>query len=255
MVATPSFIDLLLLDKSFEKELMSNLQTILFCGEKLLKSTINKLYSRFDKLRIINSYGPTECTFAVTSTDINLENIRDEEVPVGFPKKDVKIYIVDEKMNKVPDGDIGEILYIGEIEKKSFFEYNGEKAYATGDLGYIKNNMLYCKGRKDKQIKLKGYRIELTDIEKNLQELEYIYKAVVIKKTNETNKVLNIIAFVSLKENIIKTELEIRQDLLKKIPEYMCPKIKIIKEFPLNSNGKCDEKRLVEEFANGRKNY
>ena len=69
------------------------------------------------------------------------------------------------------------------------------------------------------------------------------------------NKVLNIIAFVSLKENIIKTELEIRQDLLKKIPEYMCPKIKIIKEFPLNSNGKCDEKRLVEEFANGRKNY
>ena len=55
--------------------------------------------------------------------------------------------------------------------------------------------------------------------------------------------------------NIIKTELEIRQDLLKKIPEYMCPKIKIIKEFPLNSNGKCDEKRLVEEFANGRKNY
>ena len=87
-------------------------------------------------------------------------------------------------MNKVPDGDIGEILitgesvadgYIGEIEKKSFFEYNGEKAYATGDLGYIKNNMLYCKGRKDKQIKFKGYRIELTDIEKNLQELEYIY--------------------------------------------------------------------------------
>ena len=115
--------------------------------------------------------------------------------------------------------------------------------------------MLYCKGRKDKQIKLKGYRIELTDIEKNLQELEYIYKAVVIKKTDETNKFLNIMAFVSLKENIIKTELEIRQDLLKKIPEYMCPKIKIIKEFPLNSNGKCDEKRLVEEFANGRKNY
>ena len=264
MVATPSFLDLLLLDKSFGKELMPNLQTILFCGEKLLESTINKLYSRFDKLRIINSYGPTECTFAVTSTDINLENIKDEEVPVGFPKKDVKIYIVDEKMNKVLDGDVGEILitgesvaygYIGDIEKNSFFEYNGEKAYATGDLGYIKNNMLYCQGRKDKQIKFKGYRIELTDIEKNLQELEYIYKAVVIKKTNETNNVLNIMAFVSLKENIIKTELEIRQDLLKKIPEYMCPKIKIIKEFPLNSNGKCDEKRLVEEFVNGRKNY
>ena len=67
LVATPSFVDLLLLDRSFGKELMPNLQTILFCGEKLLKSTINKLYSRFDSLQIINSYGPTECTFAVTS--------------------------------------------------------------------------------------------------------------------------------------------------------------------------------------------
>lgn len=136
MVATPSFVDLLLLDKSFGKELMPNLQTILLCGEKLLRTTINKLYSRFDNIKIINSYGPTECTFAVTSTDINLENIRDEEVPVGFPKKDVKIYIVDEKMNKVPDGDIGEILitgesvadgYIGEIEKNPFLNIMGKR--------------------------------------------------------------------------------------------------------------------------------
>ena len=60
--------------------------------------------------------------------------------------------------------------------------------------------------------------------------------------------IVNIIAFVSLKDNVNKTELEIIQDLQKKIPDYMCPKIKIIKNFPLNTNGKCDEKRLLEEF-------
>ncbi len=257
MVATPSFVDLLLLDKSFGKELMPNLQTILFCGEKLLKSTINKLYSRFDNLQIINSYGPTECTFAVTSTDISKDMVSSENIPVGVPKKDVSIYIVDENRNKLQDGEIGEIIivgesvadgYVGNAQNNSFFEYNEKKAYLTGDLGYIKNGMLYYKARKDKQIKFKGYRIELTDIEENLRELDYIDKAVVIRNANEDDKVLNIIAFVSLKENVTKSELEIIQDLQKKISEYMCPKIKIIKEFPLNANGKCDEKRLLEEF-------
>lgn len=257
MVATPSFVDLLLLDKSFGKELMPNLQTILFCGEKLLKSTINKLHSRFDGLQIINSYGPTECTFAVTSTDISKDMVRRENIPVGVPKKDVSIYIVDENRNKMQDGEMGEILitgesvadgYIGDVQNNSFFEYNGKKAYLTGDLGYMKNGMLYYKARKDKQIKFKGYRIELTDIEENLQELDYMDKAVVIKNANKEDKVFNIMAFVSLKENVTKTELEMIQDLQKKIPEYMCPKIKIIKDFPLNTNGKCDEKRLLEEF-------
>ena len=81
-----------------------------------------------------------------------------------------------------------------------------------------------------------------------MQELDYINKAVVIRNANNDDKVLNIIAFVSLKDNVNKTELEIIQDLQKKIPDYMCPKIKIIKNFPLNTNGKCDEKRLLEEF-------
>ena len=257
IVSTPSFIDLLLLDKSFGKELMPNLKTILFCGEKLLKSTINKLYSRFSDLQIINSYGPTECTFAVTSLYINKDLLNSDNIPVGFPKDNVNIYIVDENRNTLQDGESGEILitgesvangYLGNVINNPFIKYNGKKAYLTGDLGYLKNGMLYYKARKDKQIKFKGYRIELTDIEENLQELDYIDKAVVIKNANEHGKILNIISFVKLKENISKTEFEIIQDLQKKIPEYMCPKIKIIKDFPLNANGKCDEKKLLENL-------
>lgn len=257
IVATPSFIDLLLLDKSFGKRLMPNLQTILFCGEKLLKSTITKLYSRFDNLQIINSYGPTECTFAVTSINITKNMLINENIPVGVPKKDVNIYIVDENRNKMQDGKVGEILitgesvangYLGDIVNNSFIDYHGKRAYLTGDLGYIKNGMLYYKARKDRQIKFKGYRIELSDIEENLQELDYIDKAIVINKNDGNDKVLNIIAFVVLKEHVTKTELEIRQNLQKKLPEYMCPKIKIIKDFPLNTNGKCDEKKLLEGF-------
>ena len=252
MVVTPSFVDLLLLDKSFEKELLPNLKTIIFCGEKLLQTTINKLYSRFENIKIINCYGPTECTFAVTSIEVN-KNMK--EIPVGIPKDDVKIYIVDDNLKELKDGEIGEILIAGKsvadgylnTENKSFIQYKNQKAYLTGDLGYIKNKVLYYKSRKDSQIKFKGYRIELADIEKNLEELNYIEKAVVVTKINDDNKVTNIIAFVKLRENIEIKESVINKDLQIKIPEYMRPKIKIIKEFPINKNGKCDKKKLLEE--------
>ena len=254
-VMTPSFADLLLLDKSFNKELMPNLKTILFCGEKLLNSTVKKLYKRFEDITIINSYGPSECTFAVTSIEITHEMI-EKEIPAGKPKDDVNIFIINEG-KEVEEGKIGEILiagesvadgYLGNTNNKSFIKYKGKRAYLTGDIGYIENGMLYYKARKDKQIKYKGYRIELSDIEKNLHELKYIEKAVVCAKTNADNKVLNIIGFIKLKENTIKREAEIRKDLKERIPEYMCPKIKIIERFPINKNGKCDEKKLLEEY-------
>lgn len=254
-VMTPSFAELLLLDKSFNEQTLPKLQKINFCGEKLSINTAKKLYSRFENLTIINSYGPTECTFAVTSIEVP-KDIEDN-MPVGIPKKDVKIFILDDDKNELEEGQIGEILitgasvadgYIGEDKKKSFIAFKGEKAYLTGDLGYIENGILYYKARKDKQIKYKGYRIELTDIENNLQEIDYIEKAVVVAKTNKEQKVTNIIAFVKLNKNIEKQPLEIQQELLKKLPNYMCPKIKIIENFPINKNGKCDEKRLMEEF-------
>lgn len=255
-IITPTFADLLLLDKRFERNLLPNLHTILFCGEKLLKSTVDKLYSRFGNIRIINCYGPTEATFAVTSIEINKKMLNYEELPIGIPKEDVEIYILDENKKQLPDGEIGEILIVGEsvadgyinnLQNNNFIIYNGKKAYLTGDLGYIDNGILYYKNRKDKQIKFKGYRIELSDIENNLYSLDYIEKNVVVSK-KKNNKVLKIIAFVILKENINKTEKEIEMDLLQKIPKYMCPKIKIIKEFPINENGKLNEKELLEEI-------
>ena len=178
-VFTPSFADLLLLDKSFSKELLPYLNTILFCGEKLLPSTVKKLYERFDNINIINSYGPTECTYAITSIKITPELLSNDILAVGIPKKDVQIFIVNEKLNELPDEKKGEILitgesvakgYLGIPDNKSFLIYRGKRGYLTGDYGFIKDGIIYCIGRKDKQIKYKGYRIELQDIEQNLEQ-------------------------------------------------------------------------------------
>lgn len=253
---TPSFVDLLLLDKSFNEKLMPYLKIIVFCGEELLENTIHKLYERFKNIKIINMYGPTECTFAVTSIEIP-RNINMKNIPVGKVKDGCEIFIIDKNQNVVQDGNIGEILIVGESVAKGyingnqnnkFIYINNKRAYLTGDLGYIENNILYYKCRKDKQIKYKGYRIELTDIEKNLLELSYIEKAIVLPQKNNRNKTSRIIAFVILKKGNKKSMLEIRKDLEEKLPEYMCPTIKIIEDFPINQNGKCDERKLLEEY-------
>lgn len=98
-VFTPSFADLLLLDRSFSEKLIPNLKTIIFCGERLLNITVQKLYSRFKDIKIINTYGPTECTFAVTSTQVSKDLKGD--IPIGKPKNDVDIIILDENQKEL----------------------------------------------------------------------------------------------------------------------------------------------------------
>lgn len=252
-VMTPSFADLLLIDKKFSSEVLPNLKTIIFCGETLLKSTVEKLKIRFKNIKIINCYGPTECTFAVTSIEVDNDILELKEIPVGNAKDDVEIIILDENNNELPENKIGEILivgqsvaegYLGIVKENSFIKYKGKNAYLTGDLGYLKDGNLYYKCRIDNQIKYKGYRIELSDIEENLYNLNYFDKVKVIEKRNEENKIIKLIAFVKLKANINKTVLEIKKDLANKIPEYMRPSIIILEEFPINRNGKIDIEKL-----------
>ncbi len=256
-VLTPSFAELLMIDDNFKRELLPNLNTIIFCGEKLLKKTVEKLFSRFKDIRIINCYGPTECTFAVTSIELTEKNL-EENLPVGFPKDDVRIYILDENGNEEIESKVGEILIAGQSVAAGYLDNNNEKfikfksmnAYKTGDLGFIKNGVLYYLDRKDNQIKYKGYRIELSDIEKNFYNLPYIENGRVIAIKSAEGVVEKLVAFIKLKNNEIKSIKEIKEDLSNKIPNYMIPNIKIINKFPLNNNGKIDISKL-RRLANG----
>lgn len=252
IVATPSFVDLLLIDKSFNRNLMPNLKEILFCGEMLNETTVNKLHERFENVKIINSYGPTECTFAVTSSVVN----NNEKISIGIPKEDVDIYIVDENLNELKENEIGEILISGEsvgagyvneeLNKNTFITYKGKKAYLTGDLGYKENEKFYCIGRKDKQIKYKGYRIELGEIENTINKLDFVDKSVIVANKNEKDCVNQIIAFIKVNKKI--DSLEIKNILKNYLQDYMIPVIKIVDTIPLTENGKVNEKRLLEEM-------
>lgn len=259
-VMTPSFAELLLIDKNFNCNLMKNLKQIFFCGEKLLNSTVKELFVRFPDLKIVNFYGPTECTFAVSNIEITKENYDENEISIGKAKSGIEIKIVDESLNELKENEVGEILIVGDsvsdgylnIVNNSFIKYNNEKAYLTGDLGYYKNGMLYYKSRKDSQIKYKGYRIELLDIENNLYKLNIFERVEIVTLKDEAGIVKKIISFVKLLGDNKLNTFEIKSKLKEVLPEYMCPVIKIVDDFPINDNGKCDKNALLERYKNGK---
>ncbi len=244
VVATPSFIKLLMLDEFFCENNIPGLKCFYFCGERLEASTTKKLKSRFPEADIINAYGPTEATSAVCACVIDDKMLENEILPVGCVSSSAcDIKITDGEIVLCGDSVFGG--YIGGI-KGGYYTENGKNCYKTGDIGYIEKGMLYCKGRLDSQIKYSGYRIELSDIENNLLNLDGIENAAVIARYKDDGVTVRMIkAFVTV-NNGIGSE-EIKKRLSEIIPAYMIPKtVTVLSEMPLNKNGKTDRKRLSE---------
>jgi D-alanine--poly(phosphoribitol) ligase subunit 1 len=267
-VSTPSFAEMCLADKSFNKELLPNLKLFLFCGETLSNKCAKNLHERFQDSKVINTYGPTEATVAVTSVEI-CSDICDTQdpLPVGVVKDDCKILILDEQGTHAPEGVKGEIVIAGDsvsigyyknqpstIKAFSKLQLNGKevRSYRTGDEGYLKDGMLYYAGRIDFQVKLNGFRIELEDIENNLRKINFIDNAVVVPVVKKT-KIEYLTAFVTMnkviEEKDFKIALIIKNELKKFLPEYMIPRKIVIKEsLPMTSNGKINRKSLMEDI-------
>lgn len=267
-VSTPSFAGMCVVEESFNSIMLPNLKAMIFVGEVLPKPLCEELLNRFPGTRIVNGYGPTEATVAVSANDMDRETLAQEgSLPIGYPMKTSVVKIVDEAGNIVNEGEKGEIIIVGpsvskgyfnnkEMTDKAFFydEYNGTncRAYRTGDLGYYVNGNLYYCGRKDFQIKLNGYRIEIEDIENNLVKVSNVKNAAVVP-VNKDDKIAYLTAFVELKEDNglsgLKNGIAIKKELGELIPSYMVPRnIKIVTQFPTNVNGKIDRKKLLEDL-------
>ena len=244
IVSTPTFAKLLTLNKDFNSENFKNLQAIYFCGETLEVKLVKNLKKKFKDIKIINAYGPTEATSAVSGILIDDCMLDEDVLPVG-KMSTTATQITIENNEIVLSGPSVFDGYIGNISEGHSI-INGINYYKTGDVGYIKDNLLYCKGRIDSQIKYKGYRIELGEIENNLLKINGIKEAVVVAKTVENSDTIKFIkAYITLDAKI-STE-QIKTELRKVLPEYMIPKIiEVLENIPVNNNGKYDRKKLKE---------
>ncbi len=269
-VSTPSFAKLCLSDRQICEELLPELGLFLFCGEVLTNKTALQLMERFPKAKILNTYGPTEATVAVTEQEITFQIAQKAEaLPIGKPNPKIKIEIEKEDGTMASPGEAGEIIIIGdtvakgyfkkpELTKRRFFQQknnDGEssRAYRTGDTGFIdEDGCLHYLGRIDNQVKLNGYRIELGDVENNLLKLDSVQGAVVLPKWKE-GQVKSLVAFISTGKNMDPPSdqrafsKKMKMQLKQMLPEYMIPKqILWIESLPMNSNGKVDRKKMGE---------
>lgn len=264
-ISTPTFLEICSHDDSFNEDMLPELEKIILAGEVLTKKLVSTLYSKFKSVKVINGYGPTEGTVLLSACTITRQMLLDEKsLPIGTILEDGEYQIVDDKGEAVSPGAAGELVVVSdsiskgyfknvEQTEKAFFQTGTEKmGYKTGDLVFEQGGFLYYVARKDTQIKLNGFRIELDDISSNLNKLASVNNSVVIPAYRD-GRVAYLTGFVVLNYkpelSDLKIGIAIKKELKERIPSYMIPrKFVILDRFPMNINGKIDRKKLAEEY-------
>lgn len=252
---TPSRMQLLI-NHDPELKHLTNVKEIMIGGEAF-PLTMLKILQEKTCAKIYNMYGPTETTVWSTISDLTCKN----RIDIGTPILNTQIYIVDSDMNIVPDGEKGEICIAGKGLAKGYLEqvdltaekfvylpqYPTVKVYRTGDYGrYLTYGALECLGRMDNQIKIRGHRIELEEVEYNITQFDGIVQSVVIA-TNVGELEYKLEAFFTSSNDVDIEKL--REFLQEKIPNYMIPLLyKRVDSFMYTPNGKIDRKRVRECF-------
>ncbi|WP_025028675.1 non-ribosomal peptide synthetase [Caldalkalibacillus mannanilyticus] len=254
---TPAHLSLLQ-DRSYSN---SSVRKLIVGGEELKSSLAQKIYENFSQqIEIYNEYGPTETVVGCMIHTYNPATDTNVAVPIGVPADNVQIYLLDEELNPVPHGCVGEIYISGdgvargywkqpELTAQRFVDHPfliGQKMYRTGDLAkFLEGDIVEYLGRKDHQVKLRGYRIELGEIEYRLLQLEGIKEAVVLDVEVRSDQ-KQLCAYLVKKLDVEVSVLTVKQELMKVLPSYMIPTYFLfLDQIPLTSNGKINRSQLA----------
>jgi amino acid adenylation domain-containing protein len=253
--------------QSEEKRIVfPQLEVLVLGGEVLRADKIHEWASFVNHAhRIYNVYGPTEATVTTTYYLISPDEKR-HSIAIGQPVDNAEVSILDEHLHQCMPGTEGEIwiggmglargyLHAEELTRSSFLsiELAGkgkQRLYRTGDFGrFLPDGNLEFAGRRDEQVKVRGYRIELAEIEAALRSCPGVEDAVVLVKDEVESR--KIIAYFTERNEELSVH-ELRDDLQTKIPHYMLPHYFIrLTAMPLTANNKIDKATLL-QFAGDR---
>ena len=234
-----------------------NLRDVITAGEQLrISAEITEFFTRLEGCQLHNHYGPTE-THVVTALTLSGEPQRWPTLPsIGRPISNAQVYILDERRQLAPRGVIGEVYIAGTGMARGYQDRPGLTAerfvcdpfcrdvgarmYRSGDLGrWSSDGTIEYLGRNDQQVKLRGYRVELEEIESRLLGIAGIREAVVLAREDAPGD-KRLVAYIVLDDRVPTVE-QLRQQLQRILPEYMVPSAFVAMDrLPLTPNGKLD---------------
>ncbi|TAE58570.1 MAG: amino acid adenylation domain-containing protein [Nostocales cyanobacterium] len=241
---------------------LSQIKQLLTGGEEISINHIQKALEILSATKIIHAYGPSECTVFTCCYQIPQPTPKNiTSIPIGKPIGDRTVYILDDNLQRVPIGISGE-LYIGgasvargylnqpKLTGEKFIPnpfIQGDKLYKSGDLvRRLADGNIEFIGRIDNQVKIRGLRIEPSEIETILIQHPNIKQTVVIVRENETGNKLNksLLAYLVVTDNSLTPD-KLRKYLKEKLPDYMIPAAFVFLEnLPLTPNGKINRRAL-----------
>ncbi|MCM3132974.1 amino acid adenylation domain-containing protein [Paenibacillus polysaccharolyticus] len=250
--------------EAVEYRQLLSLKYVFAAGEAISRDTIRQFYSITDKTRLENIYGPTESTIYATRYSLD-NNQGSGPVPIGSPMRNIGILIVNSCNQLQPIGVIGELCIGGaglargyinneKLSREKFVDHPlkvGSKLYRTGDLArWTEEGQIEYLGRIDHQVKIRGIRIELSEIETTILQHEEVKECVVTTISDSIgNK--RLAAYLVLSSELSMDWPEYLRD---RLPEYMIPHYFVkLDALPTNASGKTDRKALPEPEANSMK--
>jgi amino acid adenylation domain-containing protein/non-ribosomal peptide synthase protein (TIGR01720 family) len=234
----------------------ASLRRITSGGESLPPDVMQRAFEQLGNIELINMYGPTEAAITASFHRCRPQENR-PRVAIGAPIANAELYVLDHDMQPAPTGIPGEICiggkglaygYINRPEVTAetfvpdpFSRITGARLYRTGDLGrYRDNGIIEYVRRMDKQVKVRGFRIELAEIEAQLRKHGTVQDAVAVVRSRSGGNEY-IAAYVQCAEGEQVTSAELFAGLREQLPQYMVPAaITVMKSFPLLPNGKVD---------------
>lgn len=264
--AVPYVISMLKKMEMLDPELMNSIRISIFVGEPLWYEQVRDWIKSCPNSIVYNTYGPTETTVIIMRYKVydpkimTIDALKELEgvVPLGTTFPRAKAGIFNDYNVELAKNEIGQIYlagdqvglgYLNSKEKtnEAFLNLDGTLWYKTGDNGYVDDNGNFIfKGRRDDQVKINGFRVDLLEIDEKLR-LASKRRAMSIPLRNELNQITNLVAAVEGDEDN-KIKDDIVSTLKNYLPFYMqVHDIVFIKEFPVNYNGKLDRKALTQQ--------
>ena len=250
-----------------DPSLLLGVRQLFVGGEALSPRHIKRAQEALPSTELVNGYGPTECTTFTTTYPIPRDLVAGASIPIGFPIADTQTYILNRAGDPVPIGIIGE-LYVGglgvargylarpELNAERFVTDHlggGERLYRTGDFARFRpDGAIEFLGRRDGQVKLRGFRIEIGEIEARLGALPGVGACTVMIR-DEGPSGRRLVAYVTPSADPNRGEGSshqisapvLRDALTRALPDFMVPAAYVTLEaMPLTANGKVDRARL-----------